>query len=324
VMMTQKIDRKPWFTLIVAAAALFLFAGVLQAYDDDDARKTAFLGVHLEEETDDPEGGALIVRVVEGTAAADAGLEDGDVIQQVDGRTIRGPAGLSKVLGELEPGDRVSIVIQRDGRRQTVDAELGSHADLEGWAGMPHIEHMGEWTEELAEQMEQLGEQMREQFGGHAFAFRSPRPRLGVQLIDATPELREHLGADRELGVLVGKVLESTPAEDAGVLVGDLIVAIDGEEVASPSDLIHALHELDGQTFELGVVRDGREIGVRVELPESDDAHGVPGPRALFFNLRPAAPGAPRLHAVPAPSAMPPMPPMPAPVAPVIDLRDMV
>ena len=50
---------------------------------------------------------------------------------------------------------------------------------------------------------------------------------LGVSLTETTPDLREHLGADKDRGVLVSKVLSGMPAEDAGIEVGDLITQVD-------------------------------------------------------------------------------------------------
>ena len=94
------------------------------------------------------------------------------------------------------------------------------------------------------------------------------RPLLGVQTVEATPELREHMGADSEEGVLVSKVLKNMPAEDAGVEVGDLIVAVDGESVEDAGDLISALKGKEGETIELDLVRDGRPMALDVFLPE--------------------------------------------------------
>ena len=55
---------------------------------------------------------------------------------------------------------------------------------------------------------------------------RAPRaPRLsggylGVELVDLTPELREHFGAPRDVGVMVGRVEPGSPAARAGLEVG--------------------------------------------------------------------------------------------------------
>lgn len=71
----------------------------------------------------------------------------------------------------------------------------------------------------------------------------SPRAtrRLGVMAIEITKELRVHLGAAADRGVLVGRVLPGTAAADAGIAVGDVVVEIDGAPVADAGDIRAAL-----------------------------------------------------------------------------------
>jgi S1-C subfamily serine protease len=104
-------------------------------------------------------------------------------------------------------------------------------------------------------------------FGGHG------RPRLGVQVIQPTEELRSHLGGPEDAGILVGKVLEDTPADEAGLLVGDLIVAVDDREIRDTGDLLSALERAGGGEIILEVVRDGRTLILDVLLPEEEDRY---------------------------------------------------
>ena len=60
-------------------------------------------------------------------------------------------------------------------------------------------------------------------------------------------------------------------AEEAGVEVGDLIVAVESESIEDVGDLRRALRERDGQTFGLEVIRDGRPLSLTVTLPERED-----------------------------------------------------
>ena len=92
---------------------------------------------------------------------------------------------------------------------------------------------------------------------------------LGVHVVELTPELRRHFQAGEDAGVLVSKVEEDSPAAAAGVAVGDVLVAVDGDEVASSWDLrrVVAPHE-DGDTVALEVVRGGRELELSARLQE--------------------------------------------------------
>jgi membrane-associated protease RseP (regulator of RpoE activity) len=135
--------------------------------------------------------------------------------------------------------------------------------------------------EGLAERLKDLGKDIKVRSYRVPHWFGSGRPKLGVELVETTPELREFLGAGREAGVLIGKVLANTPAERAGVRVGDVIVEADGEHIASAGDLIEHLSDKDGKTVELEIIRDRRPMQISVSIPEEDDdSDEATGPRA--------------------------------------------
>jgi hypothetical protein len=96
---------------------------------------------------------------------------------------------------------------------------------------------------------------------------------LGVFLTPLTPELQSHFGAPEGSGVLVSKVLPDTAAAAAGVQVGDLILAVDGEAVAGPGELARAVsaHE-PGTTVSLEVLRDGRRETLSATLARHEGA----------------------------------------------------
>ncbi|HUO87478.1 MAG TPA: PDZ domain-containing protein [Thermoanaerobaculia bacterium] len=82
---------------------------------------------------------------------------------------------------------------------------------------------------------------------------------LGVHLIDITPELRVHLGAGEDTGLLVARVEAGSPAEQAGLEVGDVLTHVGGEAVSSNWDVLRAVRPLTtGEGVALEVVRQGR------------------------------------------------------------------
>ena len=93
------------------------------------------------------------------------------------------------------------------------------------------------------------------------------RPKLGVHVIETTPELRQKLGGDMDRGALVGKVLADSPAEKAGLAVGDLILSVNGRSVHNASGLVAALRDKGGETITLEVVRDHRTLHLETTLP---------------------------------------------------------
>ncbi|HEX5068747.1 MAG TPA: trypsin-like peptidase domain-containing protein [Vicinamibacterales bacterium] len=71
-----------------------------------------------------------------------------------------------------------------------------------------------------------------------------------------------------EAAVLVVQVVDGSPADRAGLVVGDLLVSIDGSALASPDQLLEALARRGGQTATLGVVRGQALVDVQVALSE--------------------------------------------------------
>ncbi len=72
------------------------------------------------------------------------------------------------------------------------------------------------------------------------------------------------LGAGPRLTPHIGSVTSGSPAEKAGIRVGDLVIAVGGQPVYTPEDLMQAIQKRAGQTFELTVERDGKPLTVRV------------------------------------------------------------
>lgn len=69
-------------------------------------------------------GGARVADLRRGGPAAEAGVREGDVIVEVGGRTVRSPAGLSRTVARLRPGNTVRVVALRGNRRVTLRIEL--------------------------------------------------------------------------------------------------------------------------------------------------------------------------------------------------------
>jgi serine protease DegQ len=77
-----------------------------------------------------PRSGALVVAVQQGSPANRAGLAPGDVIIRLGDRPIEEPDDLAALTLELEPGTKVPIEVQRNGKRQTMDVTLGTRPPL--------------------------------------------------------------------------------------------------------------------------------------------------------------------------------------------------
>ena len=102
---------------------------------------------------------------------------------------------------------------------------------------------------------------------------------LGVGLTDLTPELRTHFGAPEDAGAMVSKVEPGSPAEKAGVKVGDILTSVDGKEVKSSWDVMFKVRQLDdGEQVPIEVWRDGKAQNLTATIAERERTELDMGP----------------------------------------------
>lgn len=194
--------------------------------------------------------GARIVEVMPDSPAERAGLQEGELIVAVDRQRVGLQNDLASLIGRYEPGDRVTLTVQGpDQESRRVQVKLGENADRPG------------------------------------------APYLGVRYSSATPNLNpqgEALPFDSDQfpmprgrgmqGLVVVEVTGGSPAARAGLAQGDVILAIDGEALASPQALVEAVQSRNpGQRVTLTVLstRDRAEQEVEVILGEHPDRAGA-------------------------------------------------
>jgi Do/DeqQ family serine protease len=96
------------------------------------------------------------------------------------------------------------------------------------------------------------------------------RGRLGVTTQDLTPDLAEALGSDLDLGAVITQVAPGSSAAKAGLKAGDIVIAVDGEQVRSAADMRNKVGlSRVGKTIELTVLRDGAVHKISTEIVEA-------------------------------------------------------
>ena len=107
-----------------------------------------------------------------------------------------------------------------------------------------------------------------------SFAWSTSKGRLGVMVMGLTPELRKHMGAADDRGVLVARVDTGTPAAAAGIRVGDVIVDVQGRTIEDAGDVLAALANIDkGDQVNVQLIRDKKPLTVKATL--SSDAQSL-------------------------------------------------
>jgi S1-C subfamily serine protease len=103
------------------------------------------------------------------------------------------------------------------------------------------------------------------------------RAYLGIRMQRIDGELGEALSVEEGSGVLVGQVMDESPASKAGIQEGDVIVKVDGSDVGSPEMLGELIRsKSDGEKVNVQLMRDGKSKSVTVTLAEAPEEMGNP------------------------------------------------
>jgi serine protease Do len=182
--------------------------------------------------------GALVGEVTAKSPAAEAGLKEGDVIIEFNGKKVTDSRHLRLMVAQTAPGSKVTLKIVRDGKEQTLSAKLGE---------LP--------TEGLA------------RTGGWNLPGRRGDALRGVDLGNPDARTRRQFELPLDVqGAVVLSVAPDSPA--AGVLQpGDVIVEINRQRVTNADEAFEAAQKARGQRLLLRVWRDGGMRFVVIESP---------------------------------------------------------
>jgi serine protease Do len=186
--------------------------------------------------------GALVSTVSEGSAAARAGLEPGDVILSYNGKAVKNSNELVQMVTATKPGTSVPLRIVRDKQERTVNITV-DELDLEAESGRTASAR-----------------------GGRDAAPEPATTRgFGMTVENVTPELARRMRLDIERGAVITDVEQGSPAARFGLRPGDVIVRVGGSTVNSAADAQRELGRVpSGGTALIRIVRGGQQIFVTV------------------------------------------------------------
>jgi Do/DeqQ family serine protease len=182
--------------------------------------------------------GALVSDVQAGTAAAHAGLQQGDVITAINGEKVVDSNALRNRIAGTKPGSTVDLKVLRNGKTETLKATLGTME--------PARERNGRDDDESSDSSA----------GGPA----------GMAVEPLTPQIARELGlTTRKEGVVVSDVDPDGAAAAAGLQPGDVISQVNREAVKTPAELKAAITASGERPALLLVTRKNADIFVALQ-----------------------------------------------------------
>ena len=175
-----------------------------------------WLGVSLQPVTPDraksfgleAERGALVAEVLKNSPAEKSGFKGGDIILEFDGHTIKEMGELPRLVAATPVGKKVSVLVQRDGRQESLPVTI---------------------------------EQLKDGEGAEDQALPGANDRLGLKVAELTPERAQQLRVQGDKGVVVVEVQPDGLADRAGILEGDLVREVNGVRTSQVADYSKAV-----------------------------------------------------------------------------------
>jgi serine protease Do len=208
-------------------------APIVEQLRSGQAIERGYLGVQIQPVTEDladslglPRNrGEFIGTVQPGKAAANAGIQPGDVVVRIDGKDVTPEQTLSFIVANVAPGKRIPIELIRDGKRMTVNAVVGKRPSDDELAasglGNGPREEEDPFANPPAKQSEGLIERA-----------------LGVSVLPLTPQIARQIRVPADVqGLVIRAVDGSSDAGTKGLQQGDVILSAANRPVLTPADL---------------------------------------------------------------------------------------
>ena len=194
--------------------------------------------------------GALVAELAPGGPAQKAGLQQGDVIVELNGHKVGGNTELTRLVGQTRSGDTMHLKVLRGGKALFFDVKAGvrpSEAQLAKGNSAPDDQ------------------------GGAPDTPESKTPNvLGLALAPLDESVRNRLGLPADVhGALITGVKASSDAGEKGLHGGDIVVHAGDRAISAPADVVAAAAaaKKEGRTsILLGVRRDGRTLFVPIKI----------------------------------------------------------
>jgi C-terminal processing protease CtpA/Prc len=238
-----------------------------------------YLGIETRDVSEDQIGvlklkdarGAEITNLDHDAPACKAGMRMHDVILQVNGQVVENGDQLRRLLRDMPVGRSVSFLVSRDGQTQTMTMQTADRRTVELEAWEKHYSVPAPGPSGVVRTSSFLDSKSANAASANAAAQKEHRDLLGTETIILSssftgaklevmgPQLAEFFGATEGGGLLVRSVEGNSPADEAGMKAGDVVVKINSISVANGTDWTKTVHDNKGKPVPVVVLRDKHE-----------------------------------------------------------------
>ncbi len=179
--------------------------------------------------------GALVARVMEGSPAADAGLQEEDIIVEFNGQDIERSGELPQYVGRAPVGEPSRLTVVRGGKKKKLSVTIGELPDQAGLTSGPKQSNQDN--------------------------------KIGLTVRDLSEQTKEQLGVDSGVEVVAARGL----AGEAGLMPRDIILRMRTKPVVDSETLDDIIADVKpGSIVPVLVLRQQRRIFLTLKVPEDD------------------------------------------------------
>jgi len=188
--------------------------------------------------------GAIVAQVTPDSPASRGGVQTGDVISKINGEKVLNGSALQVAVSEMTPGTKIALGVIRDGKPVSLTLTVGQfHGNTE-----------------VASNDGQDGAQ---------------NGKLGLAVSDLTPDTRQQINVPDEVhGVVVQSVRPASPADEAGIQAGDVIVEVNRKPAQSATQFVGEVHQNKEGNDLLLLVWSKGNASYRTIHPDQDEPKG--------------------------------------------------
>jgi hypothetical protein len=211
--------------------------------------------------------GVVITLIDHDAPAAQAGLRVNDVVLEMNGQAVEGAEQFGRMMREVPPGRKISLVISRDGATQTINVQLADRKKMENdvWnklgsdtdtytasPGMGILGGKGSGSSDAPTP------------GGFHMPFIGGSLNVGALVEPLTSQMADYLGVSS--GLMVKQVSRKGAAAAAGFKAFDVILKVGTDPISTISDWDRALRSNQGKPVQVTILREKRQQTLTLQV----------------------------------------------------------
>ena len=209
--------------------------------------------------------GAEVISLDHDAPAAKAGVHTGDIIQAINGQPVTDAATLTRLLRDMPVGKFIELQVVHNAKVERVRLQLADRSTLvqHAWAHHFHVP-----IPEPAPMVNGFAGQRSYAGDSTPSDSETPDPQayVGAQVEPLTPQLAKFFGVRAGNGLLVRSVEDKSPAANAGLRVGDIIVTANDMPLETTADWLQTLRINAGRPIPMVVLRNRKVLQLSITV----------------------------------------------------------